>query len=90
MLACELCDALLEPGGAASRSRTPSRDLESILQYAAEAQGWRATRQKRYFMLWCPCPDKHYKTVKLTPSNPNYERELRSRLKTHTCWEKPS
>jgi hypothetical protein len=53
----------------------------------AEEQGWRITKRRKYFMMWCPCADKHHKTVKLSPSNPNYERELRGELRRKTCWE---
>jgi hypothetical protein len=41
----------------------------------------------KYFKLYCPCPDKHLQTVHLTPSDPNYERNVRGLLGRETCWE---
>lgn len=35
----------------------------------------------------CACSDRHKKTVKLSPSNPNYRRELLGWLVRYTCWE---
>jgi hypothetical protein len=36
--------------------------------------------------MWCPC-GKHWKTVKLTPSDPNYVRNLLGQLRRATCWD---
>ena len=44
-------------------------------------------RGKRYYKMWCPC-GKHMKTVKLTPSDPNYARNLLGQLRRATCWDK--
>lgn len=66
--------------------RDPRKELEALLK-EAEATGWRATKGKKYFTIWCPCPDKHRVTVHLTPSDPNYERNLRAHLRRTTCWE---
>ncbi len=38
-------------------------------------------------MMKCPCPDMHLKTVHLTPSDPNYVRNLVGQLRRATCWE---
>jgi hypothetical protein len=68
------------------RPRHPVKELESVLQ-EAEARGWRVTKKpKGYFKLWCPCEAKHRKTVHLTPSDPNYERNLRAWLRRQPCW----
>jgi hypothetical protein len=37
--------------------------------------------------MWCLCPAKHMKTVHLTPSDPNYVRNLLGQLKRATCWK---
>ncbi len=68
------------------RPRHTVKELEALLQ-EAESRGWRVTRDKKYFKLWCPCPGKHRKTVHLTPSDPNYERNLRAWLKRQPCWD---
>jgi hypothetical protein len=37
-----------------------------------------------------PCPEKHFTTVHLTPSNPRYELNKRKWLVRRTCWEAKS
>ena len=64
----------------------PDKELRKTTD-AADAQGWKVTRGKKYFMMKCPCPEKHKKTVKLSPSNPNYGRELLQWLERYTCWK---
>lgn len=34
----------------------------------------------------CPCTEEHFKTVHLSPSNPNYELNLRKWLERQPCW----
>ncbi len=68
------------------RSKHPKKELESVLLWA-ESQGWRVTRGKGYYMRWCPCPEQHKRTVKLSPSHPRYRRELLGWLERCTCWE---
>lgn len=70
----------------AGRQRHQNGELEDVL-LEAEQKGWRVTRGKRYFMMWCPCVVKHKKTVRLTPSGRNYKRNLLGELKRSTCWE---
>jgi hypothetical protein len=70
------------------RLKHPRKDLERVLREAeAQPVPWRVTRGQGYFIMWCGCPDKHKKTVRLTPSDPNYERNLRGWLRRSTCWE---
>lgn len=38
----------------------------------------------------CPCPKKHLKTVHLSPSSPNYLKNLTMQLKRATCWKEES
>lgn len=68
-----------------ARPRHQSKELEAVLR-EAERKGWRITKGK-YYMMWCPCPKKHKKTVKLTPSGANYTRDLLAQLRRATCWE---
>jgi hypothetical protein len=72
-------------GGGLGRSRHPIKELEALLREAEERR-WRVDRGKGYYKLYCSCPERHKKTVKLTPSNPNYERECRNQLRRMTCW----
>ncbi len=67
----------------------PRRKFTEIAEVLVEArrQGWRVTRGKRYYVLLCPCEAKHWKTVHLTPSDPNYVRNLVGQLRRATCWE---
>lgn len=71
-----------------TRPRHPRKELEVVLE-EAEDRGWRVEKGKRYYKMWCPCPGKHKKTVKVTPSDPNYKRNLMGELRRATCWEKP-
>ncbi|HEY9412275.1 MAG TPA: hypothetical protein VIP77_22035 [Jiangellaceae bacterium] len=70
----------------ATRPRHPKKELEEVLK-AAEDQGWRISKVSKYYMMWCPCDDKHKKSVKITPSDPNYRRNLIGQLKRSTCWK---
>lgn len=62
------------------------KDIEPVLE-AARSQDWKVTRGKRYYKIWCPCPAKHWKTVHLSPSDPNYVRNLLGQLRRKTCWK---
>jgi hypothetical protein len=69
------------------RPKHQSKELEQVLR-EAEAKGWRVEkRPKSYFKMKCPCDKAHIKTVKLTPSNPYYEKQLRAQLSRATCWD---
>ncbi len=68
-----------------TRPRHPIKELEAVLE-DAEDQGWRVWRGKRYYMMRCPC-GIHQKTVHLSPSDPNYTRNLTGWLKRAGCWE---
>ena len=68
-----------------ARRKHPDKDLEKVLK-DAEAQGWRI-KDKNYFKMYCPCPGKHLKSVHLTPSDPNYLRNLLKKLLRDTCWK---
>lgn len=72
-----------------SRPRHQDKDLEAVLREAEEKR-WRVVKGKGYFKMYCPCPDKHKKTVHLSPSDRNYRKNLLAQLERATCWdEKP-
>ncbi|WP_131765146.1 MULTISPECIES: hypothetical protein [Protofrankia] len=68
------------------RPRHPIKELEAVLR-SAEKQGWKVDRGKGYFKMFCTCGELHKKFVHLTPSDPNYEKNLRGYLKSRTCWK---
>lgn len=69
----------------AVRPRHPNKELEALLQ-EGEDLGWTVTKGRRYFKMKCPC-GVHMKTVHLSPSDPNYERNLRGWLTRTGCWK---
>jgi hypothetical protein len=59
------------------RPKHQNKELERVLR-EAEEKGWRVEkRPNRYFKMKCPCDQQHMKAVKLSPSNPYYEKQLR-------------
>lgn len=77
-----------------SRPRHQVKELEAVLRQA-ERRGWRIDKGKKYFGMRCPC-GKHQRRVHLTPSNPNYELNLRNPnyelnlrkwLQRQPCWK---
>lgn len=70
-----------------SRPRHPNKNLEAVLR-RAEAKNWTVTKTRRgYFKMRCSC-GVHQKMMHLTPSDPNYERNLVQWLRRTGCWEK--
>lgn len=67
------------------RPRHPNKNLEALLK-EAERRVWGVLKGGRYFKIRCPCGE-HQRTVHITPSDPNYERNLRGWLKRTGCWE---
>jgi hypothetical protein len=68
------------------RPKHQVKELEAILS-EAEKKRWRVEKGKKYFKMKCPNECKCWKTVKLTPSDPNYEKNLRGQLQRATCWD---
>lgn len=63
------------------------KELRAVIK-EAERKGWTVARGKKYYKLRCSCGNPtHQKTVRLTPSNPNYEKNLRGWFKRTGCWE---
>lgn len=68
------------------RPRHPRKELEAILR-RAESLDWRVEKRGQYFKMKCPCPDRHLKTVRLTPDKSHYEKNLIHVLVRDTCWK---
>jgi hypothetical protein len=70
-----------------SRPKHPDRDLELLLR-SLEGQGWTVEKGRKYFKAKCGPPHRAcLKTIKLTPSDPNYARNLRGWFRRSGCWE---
>jgi hypothetical protein len=62
------------------------KELKAIRE-EAERKGWRVFRGKRYWHLYCPCTKKHKKNMAISPSDPNYVKNLLGQLGRATCWK---
>jgi len=72
--------------GMPSRRRHPRKEIELVCR-EAERAGWRIVIPKKgYWKAYCPCPEEHKRSVHLTPSNPNYVRNLRAWFRRQPCW----
>lgn len=69
-----------------SLRRHPDKGLRRVIE-EAEKKGWRVKPGKKYWKIYCPC-GTCWKTIKCTPSDPNYETNLRAKLARDTCWSK--
>jgi hypothetical protein len=69
-----------------TKPRPKYTTIDEVLAESAR-QEWRIERGRRYYMIKCPCPDMHHKTVHLTPSDANYGRKLVGQLRRAKCWE---
>ena len=68
------------------RPKHPKRDLEALLS-SLERQGWTVTKRPNgYFKAKCSCGGMHMKTIHLSPSDSNYQRNLEAQLRRSTCW----
>jgi len=67
-----------------SRPKHAVKELEAVLR-EMEAQGWRVKKLGKYYKGKCGCGN-HIKTVRCTPSDPNYTRNLRGWLRRQECW----
>lgn len=64
----------------------PKKEGEEVLK-EFHAHGWLITRKKGYYKCLCP-PEcgQHLKTVHLSPSNPNYYKQLLAYVSKMPCW----
>lgn len=68
------------------RPKHPDPALEKLLR-DAEKRKWRVIRAKKYYKIYCPCPERHKATVHITPSTRYYPRHRRQHLERYTCWK---
>jgi hypothetical protein len=63
------------------------KDGEALLK-EFDSQGWTISRNKGYYMVRCPesC-GQHSKTVRLTPSGPDYFKRCKRFVENNTCWK---
>ena len=65
------------------RPKHPKPPGEQLLRLI-EAHGW-TVEKRNYFWCLCPC-GRHYKTVHLSPSDPNYWRNTKGAFERFPCW----
>jgi hypothetical protein len=66
------------------RPRHTDKDIEAFLRLL-ESKGWRIEKRK-YFWVRCAEGCRCMKTVHLTPSDPNYLRNLQQWVRRCPCW----
>lgn len=72
----------MTPGGR-GWPRHPVKELEAVLGEFYDA-GWRIERLRKYYKAKCPCGD-HMKMVHMSPSDPNYVKNMLMWLRRQTC-----
>ncbi len=70
-----------------ARQKHPRKDFEALLR-EAEERSWRVDRNKGYYKVLCPCPEKHWVSVVLTPSSGRTLMNTRKTLERCSCWTK--
>jgi len=70
----------------APRPRHEDPDYERLL-CEAEKRNWRITRDAGYFKCLCPCDDKHWVSVVLTPSKQRTLMNTRKNFERKSCWK---
>lgn len=61
-----------------------SKDIEKVLREYDQC-GWRIEDPPKYYRVKCPC-GKHQRSVHLTPSGPDYAKNLRAWLHRQACY----
>lgn len=65
---------------------THRKDIDNAAKVVLE-HGWtEVTGKKGYRKFRCPC-GAHAKTIKSTPSDPNYVKNLMAWFRRQPCWE---
>ena len=72
------------------RPRHHKPELEAVLR-SLEQQGWSVERGRKYYKVKCPpqC-GQCLKMVKISPSDPNYTKNLRAWFRRSSCWKDDS
>lgn len=65
----------------------PKKELQEVL-LRFDDQGWRIDNPPKYYKAYCPCSEKHKHTIHLSPSNPNYGKDLLRWLQRQPCYDK--
>lgn len=68
------------------RDRHSKKEYESLLR-EAEERGWLVQRGKGYFKAKCPCDEKRYVSVPLTPSGRRTLVNTRKMFERAQCWK---
>jgi hypothetical protein len=69
-------------------TKHPKKEGEDLLKEFHD-HGWRVTRDKRYYVCWCPTDcGQHFKTVHLSPSSPYHWNHVRQAVAKFQCWQK--
>ena len=62
-------------------------EARSLSLQEAEGHGWKVKKGKVYFKALCTCGKGHAKwSIHLTPSNPNYAKDLQAWFRRQECW----
>lgn len=64
----------------------PIKEIEELL-VEFDAAGWRVIDPPKYYKVYCPCAEKHKRTVHLTPSSRNYILDTQSWLHRQPCYK---
>lgn len=64
---------------------TQKQDLRDAVEVILE-HGWTEHTRNGYRKFRCPC-GRHRKTVRLSPSDPNYVKNLMGWFRRQSCWE---
>lgn len=68
------------------RPKHPRKELEQLICDLEQAK-WVVTKNRKYYRAACKCKKKCLAWIKMTPSNPNYEKLTRRNLERETCWD---
>ena len=60
--------------------------MEAVF-WAAEDRRWRVEKGKKYFKMWCPCPEKHWKDGQADAVRRELHSQPARQLRRATCWE---
>lgn len=67
------------------RPRHQTKEFEALLRNA-EDNGWRVEKGGRYFKCLCPCSEKHWVKVVLTPSSGRTLANVRAQFAKCASW----
>lgn len=66
------------------RPRHPDQDLEALIR-DAEKRGWRVSKERKYYKAYCPCPNKCFEMIHMTPKG-NYAKNKRNKMSKCPAW----